>query len=178
LVICAGPWAGELLGGLVPLKVERQVPFWFGHGEGPFSSEEMPVFIWEEESGVFYYGIPDVGDGVKVARTHGGEAVEPDAVPRKVTESDSAPVEGFVERRMTGLRVPAVASTTCLYTNTPDLNFAVGLHPEDRRVAVVSACSGHGFKFAGVVGEAVSELITEGKTRSDIGFLGLERFRR
>jgi sarcosine oxidase len=177
LVVCAGAWTGKLLDGLIPLSVERQVPFWFDHEKGPFTQGRMPVFIWEEEPRVFYYGLPDVGEGVKVARTHGGEIVHPESVLREVTSKDSAPIEGFVQRRIVGLRVPAVASTTCLYTNTPDLNFAVGLHPDDPRVAVVSACSGHGFKFAGVMGEAVADLVTTGKTKLDVGFLALGRFR-
>ncbi len=179
IVFCAGAWTGELLGHLLPLEVERQVPFWFeSRGERRFMPDEMPVFIMEEDPGLFFYGIPDVGHGVKVARTHGGEVVQADQVHREVTAEDAAPVEGFVSRRINGLTLPAVSSTTCLYTNTPDLNFAVGLHPEDPRVAVVSACSGHGFKFAGVLGEVVADLVTGGRSAHDISFLGLDRFAR
>ena len=177
VVFCAGAWIGRLLGGLLPLTVERQVPFWFAsNGERRFTPDKMPVFIMEEDPGLFFYGIPDVGHGVKVARTHGGQMVEPDKVDREVTAEDAAPVEAFVSRRLDRLAVPAVGSTTCLYTNTPDLNFAVGLHPEDPRVAVVSACSGHGFKFAGVLGEVVADLLTGGRSPYDISFLRLDRF--
>jgi len=177
VVFCAGAWTEKLLGGLVPLEVERQVVFWFpSKGERRFTPTQMPVFITEEAPGLFFYGVPDVGQGVKVARTHGGKIVKPDAVPREVTKEDAAPVEAYVSKRMNGLEVPAIASRTCLYTNTPDLNFALGLHPKDSRVAVVSACSGHGFKFAGPLAEAVAELVTEGKSAMDISFLRLERF--
>lgn len=177
VIFCAGAWTKKLLGALLPLKVERQVTFWFAsNGEKRFAPAQMPVFIMEEAPGLFFYGVPDVGHGVKVARTHGGRIVEPDIVPREVTRQDAAPVEAFVSKRMSGLALPAVTSRTCLYTNTPDLHFAVGIHPKDPRVTVMSACSGHGFKFAGVLGEAVADLVTEGKSSLDISFIGLDRF--
>jgi len=177
VVFCGGAWNGELLKGLVPLQCERQVPLWFSSGgQDAFSPSRMPVFIMEEEAGVFYYGTPDVGHGVKVARTHGGEVSEPDHVRREVTERDITPVRGFISRRMARLDGPPIASTTCIYSNTPDLNFAVGPHPADPRLVVMSACSGHGFKFASVMGEIAADLVTEGKTSFDISFLSPGRF--
>jgi sarcosine oxidase len=178
IVLCAGPWMGRLTGGLLPLKVERQVPFWFSSGGNPrFSAEEMPVFIMEEDNGEFY-GVPDVGHGVKVGRHHGGESVDPDAVKREVTKEDAAPVEEFVSKRLPALARPHDSAITCLYTNTPDLNFVVGIHPEAPSATIVSACSGHGFKFASVMGEVVADLATSGKTAYDISFLSPERFSR
>lgn len=177
IVFCSGAWTGGLLDGTLPLKVERQVMFWFSSGgQSRFSPERMPVFIFEEEGGRFYYGLPEVGHGVKVARSHGGETVDPDKVNRTVTEQDVKPVRDFVARRLPNLEKEPLASKPCMYTNTPDLNFAVGLDAKDPRVAVVSACSGHGFKFAGVLGEAVADLVTEGKSRIDISFLSPARF--
>jgi sarcosine oxidase len=179
LVLCAGAWNSTLLANLLPLQVERQVPFWFSSKGLPcFTPQEMPVFIFEEDQGRFYYGIPEVGHGVKVARTHGGDSGDPDNIRREVTEVDLAPVRGFISRRLRRLEGPPIASTTCLYTNTPDLNFVLGLHPDDPRVTIVSACSGHGFKFASVVGEVVADFATEKKTAFDVSFLGVERFAR
>ena len=176
VVFCAGAWNGRLLNGLVPIQCERQVPLWFASGgQDAFSPTKMPVFMMEEEKGVFYYGTPDVGHGVKVARTHGGEISEPDHVRREVTERDIAPVREFISRRMTKLDGPPIASTTCIYSNTPDLNFAVGAHPTDPGVVVMSACSGHGFKFASVLGEIAADLVTNG-TAFDISFLSPGRF--
>jgi sarcosine oxidase len=178
LVLCAGAWNGRLLEGLIPLQCERQVPLWFSSGgEGRFAPPRMPVFMMEEEKGLFYYGVPDVGHGVKVARTHGGEVSDPDGVRREITEEDVAPVRSFISRRINGLEGPPIASTTCLYTNTPDLNFAVGLHPEDPRVAIVSACSGHGFKFASVIGEVAAGMVTDEASTYDLSFLRPGRFK-
>lgn len=178
LILCAGPWNGQLLHGLLPLQVERQVPLWFSSGgQDRFSPSKMPVFISEEQKGTYYYGIPDYGNGVKVARTHGGELTDPDKVRREVTKEDISPVRDFISRRLRDLDGAPIASTTCLYTNTPDYNFVVGSYPKDPKVTIVSACSGHGFKFASVLGEVAADLATEGRTKYDLEFLSPERFK-
>ncbi|MDV3293678.1 MAG: N-methyl-L-tryptophan oxidase, partial [Nitrososphaerales archaeon] len=151
LVLAAGPWTAQLLPGLIPLTCERQVPFWFeSPGDGAFSAEKMPIFMMEEDTNHYFYAIPDVGHGVKVARTHGGSQVSPDQIVRKVTDADLSPVRDFIKRRLPRVNPTPIGSTTCIYTNTPDSHFVVDFHPDDRRVLVVSACSGHGFKFSSV----------------------------
>jgi sarcosine oxidase len=174
VVLCAGAWNGELAGGSIPLQCERQVPLWFSSGgRASFMPDRMPVFIMEEKPGVFFYGVPDVGHGVKVARTHGGELGDPDSVRREVTEEDVAPVRAFVSSHLKGLEGPPIASTTCIYSNTPDLNFAVGPLGSDRRITLVSACSGHGFKFGSVMGEVAADLVTDKRNDFDLSFIGL-----
>jgi len=177
LVLCGGAWNGALVGGALPLTCERQVPLWFPSGGlARFTPQRMPIFIMEEEQGVFYYGIPDVGHGVKVARSHGGELSDPDKVRREVTESDVAPVREFIARRLKKLQGPPTDSTTCIYSNTPDLNFAVGRFGGDQRITLVSACSGHGFKFGSVMGEIAADLATDKRPEFDISFLSPDRF--
>ncbi len=178
LVICAGPWTGRVMGDALPLKCERQVPLWFDSGgNAAFMPGKMPIFVAEEGRRLFY-GIPDFGDGVKVAEHHAGPPVDPDFVDRRVTDRDLASVAGFMKRRLPALDRRPVASTTCIYTNTPDTHFVIGPCPGDQGVLVVSACSGHGFKFASVIGEIAADLLIDGGTRYDIGFLGPGRFAR
>ena len=177
LVFSAGAWMGSLLPGLLPLTCERQVQFWFeSPKDGTFSGERMPVFIVEEDSSHYFYGIPDVGHGVKVARTHGGTPVDPETMERSVTDADLAPVRDFAQRRMPRLSASPIASMPCIYSNTPDMNFVVDFHPQDERVLLISACSGHGFKFSSVMGEVAAEMVTEGRSEFDISFLRIGRF--
>lgn len=179
LVLCAGAWNPKLLGGLIPLQCERQVPLWFpSGGMERFTPVKMPIFMMQEAKGLFYYGVPDVGHGVKVARTHGGEVGDPDKVRREVTDMDVIPVRDFVRRRLAGLDDTPIASTTCLYTNAPDLNFVLGQLPEEKEVVVVSACSGHGFKFASVLGEVTADLATGKNPPYDISFMDPGRFQK
>ena len=66
---------------------------------------------------------------------------------------------------------------TCLYTNTPDENFILDFLPGyDKDVVIATGFSGHGFKFASVVGEIMSDLAIKGKTDLPIGFLNAKRF--
>ena len=67
-------------------------------------------------------------------------------------------------------------SAVCMYTNTPDLDFVVDRHPEHENVIIGSACSGHGFKFAPVMGEILSDLALEGESEFDLGMFSVNRF--
>lgn len=177
VVFAAGAWTTSLLGGVIPLSRERQVPFWFGAADDVgFGVDRMPIFIVQERDGRLFYGIADVGHGVKVARHHGGDVVSPDEVNREVTESDKRPVVEFVRRSLPRLNTEPSSWTTCIYTNTVDGNFVIDFHPRDKRILVVSACSGHGFKFASVMGEIGADQVIDGRTRHDIACFNIARF--
>ena len=64
-----------------------------------------------------------------------------------------------------------------MYTMTPNGNFIVDRHPRWPQVSLVAGLSGHGFKFAPVLGEALADLAIDGKTSQPIEFLGLARHR-
>jgi len=177
LVLSAGAWNGPLSGGTVPLTIEIQTMFWFSSGGNEvFAPGRMPIFIMEETQGHYFFGTPEVGDGVKVATNHDGEVVDPDRPRRMVTESDETPVREFVSRRFPKLNIRPLSSATCLCSNTPDRNFVIDFLPREKDVVIVSACSGHGFKFASVIGEIGADLVLEGRSHYDISFLRLERF--
>jgi sarcosine oxidase len=63
-----------------------------------------------------------------------------------------------------------------MYANSPDLHFIVDTHPFHANVVVACGFSGHGFKFASVIGEVLADLATDGKTPHPVGFLSLKRF--
>ena len=67
---------------------------------------------------------------------------------------------------------------TCMFTNTPDHHFVIDLHPDYPQVSIASPCSGHGFKFASVVGEIMADLAEKGFTRHDISLFRLDRLRQ
>jgi sarcosine oxidase len=52
----------------------------------------------------------------------------------------------------------------------------VGRHPEHERVVIAAGFSGHGFKFASVLGEAIADITLDGNTRLPIDFLSPSRF--
>jgi sarcosine oxidase len=180
LVISAGGWTKTLIPVPdIPLTSERQVVFWIKplkHGE-MFEPTRMPVFGWLTGDLRGYYGLPDLGDGLKVALDHFGESCSPETIDRRVTATDERPIRNFLSEHLPLGDGEILSSTTCLYTNTPDSHFLLDFLPHERNVLLVSPCSGHGFKFSSVVGEIVSDLAIEGSTRHDISRFRIDRFR-
>jgi sarcosine oxidase len=146
IVLCPGPWPSllRLRPGL--LEVEEQVVAWFERDAG-----DAPVFVVEDEDRANYYGIQS-GGRVKVGRMHSNEA---------------GVLADFALRRLPGAG-RLLRTQTCRFTNTPDRHFVLDLHPDAADVVVASACSGHGFKFAPVVGEILADLALDGGTRHPI----------
>jgi len=69
-----------------------------------------------------------------------------------------------------------MALKTCMFTNTPDEHFIVDTLPDQPQVHVAAGFSGHGFKFASVVGEILADLVQRGFTQHDIAMFRLSRF--
>ena len=177
LVLCAGAWTPALLDDAsVSLRVERQVMHWFTPARDAelFSPANCPIAMIEYAPDRIFYFVPDGGDGVKAAIHHEGEAADPDTVRRDVDENDIEKVTRLLETYLPSAAGERRRSVTCLYTNTPDGHFLIGPHPRHDEVLVVSACSGHGFKFASAIGEAVAD-IAIGVPRPDLEPFGRER---
>jgi sarcosine oxidase len=163
LVIAAGAWTSEIVKDLgVRLTVERQAQHWFRAATPTdlYGPTRFPVVICEYAAGRYWYAIPDRGEGLKIAIHHDGAITEPEHVRRDVGEEEVAYVRALLRTYMPDTDWSLVESAVCLYTNTPDERFFVGAHPKYPNVEVVSACSGHGFKFASAIGEIVAERVT------------------
>jgi sarcosine oxidase len=182
LVVAAGAWAPELLGDSgLPLTVQRNVLYWFEPTSGyeAFQPDRCPIYIWEAEDGSSFYGFPALPgppDGVKVAFHNFGPLCTPATIDRQVHDHEVAHMRAWLAERIPGLsRGALVAAKTCMYTLTPDMDFLIGLHPQHPQVVLASPCSGHGFKFASVVGEIVADLAIDGATRHPIAPFAPER---
>jgi sarcosine oxidase len=180
VVVAAGPWTSELVD-WIPLTVERQAHAWFAieaAGDG-FAPQKFPVFIREEAEFGHLYGFPTLdGVSVKVARHHNGEITDPHRIRREVDAADIDPLRRLAATCLRGVTGQVTRTLTCMYTNTPDEQFVIDFHPDDRRVVVLSPCSGHGFKFAPVIGDIAADLVLDGGTRRDISRFSVARFAR
>ncbi|MFL5779496.1 MAG: N-methyl-L-tryptophan oxidase [Chloroflexota bacterium] len=167
LVLAAGPWIDRLLPDLtLPLRVERECPCWFSPTVEPaaIAADRLPVWVMVD-AGTSFYGIPyDPELGLKVSIHHWGTEVDPDSVDRTVGPADVERVRAFMRRRMPAADGPLRNASVCLYTNTPDEAFVIDRHPIAPGIAFASACSGHGFKFAPIVGDILADLVIEGST--------------
>lgn len=178
LIVSAGPWARAMLADLqLPLTVMRQVPMWFGpHNPELFRRDRFPIFIAELSGGAFY-GLPMIDPrGVKVAMHYGApELPGPESVNREATDADEQPLRRFLSQFLPDAG-PRMHASVCLYTLTPDRHFIIDRHPEYANVAIAAGFSGHGFKFAPVVGEVLADLVTDGETKHPVGMFSLRRF--
>ncbi len=178
-IVAFGPWTKTLLPSLpAPLDVTRQVMGWFAPIEPEkFAPGRFPVFLIEGAHGVHYGFPPFDGSGVKIAKHHHcNETVDPDTHDRRVSAKDEALMRAAVAEHLPGANGPMIDARTCLYTVTPDGDFLIDRMPGTPQVIVASPCSGHGFKFAPVVGEILADLATIGTTRHDISRFRLGRF--
>ncbi len=71
---------------------------------------------------------------------------------------------------------PTMTLKACMFVNSPDGHFLLDLHPRYPQVSYASACSGHGFKFASVIGEILADLAIHRQTRHGIDLFSHERF--
>jgi sarcosine oxidase len=180
-IVAAGPWLKSLLPDLpVAIRVTRQVSGWFAPRdatEALLAPGRFPVFLLQNQHGI-YYGFPqDATKGVKVAKHHHfNEAVDPDHYDRSVSPDDEAAIRAVLKAHLPGADGTLLAAKTCLYTMTPDGDFLIDRLPGRPQIIVASPCSGHGFKFAPVIGEILADLATVGTTARDISRFSFVRF--
>ncbi len=179
LVLSPGAWIGSLAPGLAPLAVpERQVLGWFQPGDPAlFAPDCFPIANLALDEGRYYLLPVWNTPGLKVGLyNHLRERGDPDALSRSVTAEDEAVLRRCIARYFPGADGPVMALAACLFTNTPDEHFIIDALPDQPEVLVVSACSGHGFKFVPVVGEIVADLVTTSTSRFDLSMFRLGRF--
>jgi sarcosine oxidase len=179
LVLTAGPWASQILGACgQSLRVMRQVVLWHDSARMElYRRDHFPLFIAQTTEG-YFYGIPAIDRrGVKVAQHYGAsELVSPDEIDRTVTDADRVPIRVFLDRYLPTAGACS-DSSVCIYTLTPDRHFLIDLHPDTEGVVFAAGFSGHGFKFAPVVGEILADLVMHGKTDWPIELFRLARLR-
>jgi sarcosine oxidase len=175
-VLAAGPWTASVLPEL-RLRVTRQAVGWFEPTDIEAFADGFPVFLLESRHGI-HYGLPPYGRmGIKVAKHHHlNQVVEPDSYDQTVSAADEAAIRAPLGEFLPAANGRMRNAQTCLYTMTPDETFIIDRVPDTPHVVVASPCSGHGFKFAPVVGEIVTELITKGTTQHDVAAFQLARF--
>jgi sarcosine oxidase len=172
VAICAGPWLSQLVDVGMPLRVQRNVQLWFTPSSDAYVKQRFPAFFLEREGlPEALYGLPDFGDGLKAALHGYGVLTTPAQLDREIHTDDIAAVKEPLDEWLPGAASAFAFGKACMYTLTPDLNFIIDTLNGDRRVVVAGGFSGHGYKFCPVIGEIVADLLLDGKTRHDIGFL-------
>lgn len=184
IIFTAGAWTSNLLKDIgLPLKVTRQILGWVKPEKwADFTLGNFPCWGISDRENVLYYGMPILDEqdssgaiGLKLGRHLHGVVVNPDEVDRTINEDDEASFKQGLQKYMPQADGDILAVKTCLYTNTPDENFIIDRHPTHPNVIMACGFSGHGFKFASVVGEVLADLALNDKTEQPIEFLSLKR---
>jgi len=180
VIFAAGPWTAKLVRDLgIPLVVTRQVLGWVQPNDpAPFARDRFACWAIEQPDGSLYYGAPlnNFEPGLKIAHHKPGRVTDPDHVSRELTLADENSIHRIVADFLPGAAGAVNEMRVCLYTNSPDSHFIIGEHPADPRILLACGFSGHGFKFASVIGEVMADLATTGKTKLPIEFLSPKRF--
>lgn len=179
LVLALGPWFGKEMKELaVPLRIERNVQVWFSPATTRYDATNFPAFLIDRPGlpGALY-GFPNSGEGIKAAFHGSGVQVEPDSMSRSIDQGeDVLPLQAALNNWMPGAADRYLSGKACMYSLTPDQNFVLGRHPHYHNVIFCGGFSGHGFKFAPVVGEIAVDLALEQETNFEIDFLSPKRF--
>ena len=166
-VISVGAWIGDLLPDVADdLRLTRQPLMWFQPlNPALVRPDRMPAFLFQTRTDLIY-GLPDVcGTGVKAALHDSGNPLSSAEQDRGVVaRAEIEHLQGMLRRYVPAAAGALVNSSVCIYTRSPDGHFLVGLHPKAPQLVIASPCSGHGFKFASVMGEILADLAIDRKT--------------
>ncbi|MFF2318412.1 FAD-dependent oxidoreductase [Arthrobacter sp. NPDC058097] len=172
VIVAAGGWLPQLLGslslpssflaGMPAIEVRQEQAYHFPYAEGTdHDASPWPTFI-HKRAGWQAYGLPGGRDagfrGQKVAEYNGGKIL-PSAADQdgQINPDNRRRVIEYVEQYLPGLVPEPYAETTCLFTNAPTEDFIL-----DRAdgITILSPCSGHGAKFAPLIGRLAADLAT------------------
>lgn len=177
LVITAGPWSSKILKNFgMSLKVQRVPLYWFEANNEYSESNGFPSFAYDLPYG-FIYGFPyKKGEGIKISPHIPGPEVEnPTLLDKNSTAEELEPVVKCLREYFPEINPTPIKSAMCMYTMSKDTNFIIDTYPGHPNVHFAAGFSGHGFKFSSVVGEVLTELTLDGKTKSPIDFLRIRK---
>jgi glycine/D-amino acid oxidase-like deaminating enzyme len=165
VLVAAGAWTPTLVHELSDLMWATGQPVLHFAPSKPenFRPESFPVWC-ADISCTGWYGFPVTASGVLKVANHGpGRRVAP-SEPLSVSEQDVERCREFFLDTFHGLSdAPLVGSRLCLYCDTPDGDFWIDRHPRREGLVVAAGGSGHGFKFAPVLGEIIADVV-EGRS--------------
>jgi sarcosine oxidase len=174
LVIAAGAWTADLLPGLdLGLQVLQKQQHWFQLDRVDQKIENnFPCFLLEQDNGDCFYGFPEIDYlGMKVCEHSGGTPIAgPQAIDRSLDEAELERTCSFMKSYLNFGRSRMVHHSACLYTMSPDGHFFADNYPALSNVVFVAGLSGHGFKFAPVLGQHLIALL-DGVCEPEFEFL-------
>lgn len=176
LLVSAGTWVSKLVPGL-PVQPVRKVFAWF-QADGRYSKKNnFPAFTGEMPDGTQYYGFPAEDNALKIGRHNGGQVITDASgrVPFGNIATDGSECFGFLRQFLPGIG-GCLYGASCTYDNSPDEDFIIDNVPGHPNMLMVTGLSGHGFKFAPVLGEIALQFARGERSNFDLAPFSLARF--
>ncbi|MDE8555421.1 N-methyl-L-tryptophan oxidase [Pantoea vagans] len=176
MLISAGTWVGKLIPGL-PVAPTRKVFAWY-QADGRYSeNNKFPGFTVEMADGSQFYGFPADNNALKVGRHDGGQLMQQpeDCKPFGAVAADGSETFSFLRQFLPGVGV-CLHGEACSYDFSPDEDFIIDTLPGEPDRLLITGLSGHGFKFASVLGELAAEFAQQKPFSFDLSPFRLSRF--
>ena len=180
-ILTAGSWTNPLLASLgieLPLTVlQEQLAFFRVRDPEIHGPDRLPLVINRFPGTTSLGSLFPIFDheGVKVMIDRIGPAVAPDNPDRTIDLALLERLRAYATNLLPSATGEILETTSCRFTMTPDENFVIDCHPEHPQVVFASSCSGHGFKFAPVVGQMLADLALTGETDYPTALFRLDR---
>ena len=174
LLVSAGTWVKTLLPSL-PVTPVRKVFAWH-QADGRYSeNNKFPAFTVEMPDGTHFYGFPADNNAIKIGKHDGGQPITApeQRKPFGAVAEDGSELFNFLRHFLPGVGV-CLRGEACTYDNTADEDFIIDTLNPDRMI--ITGLSGHGFKFATVLGEIAARFAQNKSTEFDLTPFSLSRF--
>ncbi len=176
LIVCAGAWSSEFFQALpFDIEVVRKQQQWFQLDRVDIKYQNgFPGFLIDTENGC-YYGFPEIDYlGMKVAEHSGGSPVaDPTQLDRECNRDELLGTEAFIDSYLNFTRRRLVHHSVCMYSMSRDGHFIIDRHPDSDQVVFAAGMSGHGFKFAPIIGDRLVGLL-KNETNEQMDFLRMQ----
>jgi sarcosine oxidase len=164
VILTAGSWTLPLLQSLgldLPLTVlQEQLAFFRVRDGAAHRPDRLPLVIHRFPGTTSLGSVFPIYDheGVKIMLDRIGPTVAPADPDRRIDPQLLDRLRDYARGLLPGITGEVLETTSCRYTMTPDEDFVIDVHPEFRQIVFASSCSGHGFKFAPVIGQILTDL--------------------
>ncbi|ELY3728140.1 N-methyl-L-tryptophan oxidase [Cronobacter sakazakii] len=175
-LISAGTWVSRLVPGL-PVTPVRKIFAWY-QADGRYSANNrFPAFTGEMPNGDQFYGFPAENNELKIGKHNGGQVISKpeERVPFGAVATDGSEAFPFLRHFLPGIG-GCLYGASCTYDNTLDEDFIIDTLPDTPNVLLVTGLSGHGFKFASVLGEIAAQFAADKPYDFDLTPFSLSRF--
>lgn len=183
VVICAGSWINEFFTDFSLKFTTEVLPVNFGYWKvrnaDLFKVGNFPIFIyWSEKT---FYGFPilERENYMKMGAHYSNNPIyfRNDDLSKHIQQDLVTDMDNFIEKTFPEALKNEHEIDSCFYTMNENENFILDFHPENTNIVFGGGFSGHGFKFAPLIGKILSDLVIQGETNFDIANFRFSNFK-